>query len=194
MQLSDWVQIGCTVITAVVTIVCGIILAGRPGVGPRRSTTLIIAIVAFFIFLGLLGWQAFGSQAATEVKITHPTGESRVAHIETVRGTTRGIPTGHVVWVVVFAHEVGRYYPQDRAASAEARGRWSSVTYLGLQGDAGKGKTFDILAVLVDDQARRVFGAYIAEAKEHADWPDWYGLEGLPTGVVIWDRVTVTRR
>lgn len=133
----------------------------------------------------ILGWRLL---RPVDAAITYPANQARVDQIETVRGTVQGLPAGQVIWVVIFPQEVGRYYPQNWPADLEAGGEWSSITYIGVPSDTGK--RFDVLVVLADAEAQNAFNAYLADARDRADWP---GLEALPSGAVIYDRITVTR-
>jgi hypothetical protein len=114
---------------------------------------------------------------------------ARVDQTEVVRGTFQGLPTGKTIWIVLFIPEVGQYYPQNRPADLEAANRWSSLAYIGIPSDTGK--RFDILAVVADTGAQNAFNAYLADARDRSDWA---GMEALPEGAVIYDRITVTRK
>jgi hypothetical protein len=138
---------------------------------------------------GILGWRLLRPSPATEVIITYPTNLSRVEQTETVRGTVVGLPEEQVVWVIVFMQEVGRYYPQNRPADLEASNRWSSLVYIGVPSDTDK--RFDILVVVADTNAQNALNAYLADARDRGDWA---GMEALPEGAVIYDRITVTRK
>ena len=126
---------------------------------------------------------------ATGLKITQPAAGTSVDQTEMVRGTSQRIPGGQLVWVVWFVHKVGRYYPQNNSADIQANGDWASVTYIGVAKDVGL--KFDVLAVLVDKEGQGAFNRYLAEARDKNNYP---GLERLPNGVTIYDRVSVTRR
>jgi len=138
---------------------------------------------------GFLGWRLLRPAPTTDVAITYPINLAKVDQTETVRGTVQGLPAGQVIWVVVFAQEVGRYYPQNRPADLEAGNKWSSLVYIGIPSDTDK--RFDILAVIADTEAQNAFNAYLADARDRSDWA---GLEALPAGAVIYDRITVTRK
>jgi len=124
-----------------------------------------------------------------EVRITYPVGETVVDQTQTIRGTSRSIPAGAVIWVVVFSPDVGAYYPQDQPAALEADGVWSSTAYIGIDTDANK--RFDILALVADRNIQDSFTAYLAESRAKGQWP---GLRNLPAGDVPLSRVSVIRR
>ena len=106
-----------------------------------------------------------------------------------VRGTSQAVPSGAKVWVVVYPHEAGRYYPQNNPAEVDAKGNWTSQTYVGIEADVGA--KFDLLAVLADQDGQDAFERYLRDAR---DKPDWAGLEQLPDGVTLHHRIEVTRR
>lgn len=147
----------------------------------------LVAIAA--INTGFLGWRWFGPEPATDAAITYPIDLAEVNQTETVRGTVQGLPSEHVIWVAVVPLEVGRYYPHDRPADIEAHDKWSSLAYIGIPADTGK--RFDILVLVANHQAQGAFTAYLADAEGRSDWA---GMESLPVGAVIYDRITVTRK
>lgn len=123
------------------------------------------------------------------VKITEPIEGAIVETKQMVRGTSRGVPTGQAIWVVVFVHDVTRYYPQNQFADVQANGGWSSMTSIGIPTDVGL--KFDLIAVLADSEGRTAFNNYLINAKNKNDYP---GLEQLPPGVTVYDRISVTRK
>ena len=125
----------------------------------------------------------------TSVKITQPTEGTKVEQTEMVKGTSQRIPSEQVIWVVVFVHKVGRYYPQNNPADVQASGDWASVTYIGVAADVGL--KFDLIAVLADKEAQSAFNKYLVDARDKHDYP---GFEHLPNGATIYDRVSTTRK
>ena len=125
----------------------------------------------------------------TNVKITEPSEGTKVAQTQMVKGTSQKIPDSQVVWVVLFVHNVGRYYPQNQRADIQANGDWASVSYIGVPKDIGL--KFDVIAVLADKEGQNAFNKYLVDAKDKSDYA---GLERLPDGATIYDRVSVTRR
>jgi hypothetical protein len=123
------------------------------------------------------------------VKITQPIEQAKVEQTEMVKGTSQMIPNGQVVWVVVFVHSVGRYYPQNNPADIEPSGDWASITYIGVPSDIGL--KFDLIAVLADQQAQNAFNKYLVDARDKNDYP---GLARLPNGATIYDRISVIRK
>jgi len=91
--------------------------------------------------------------------------------------------------VVVYVPAVGRYFPQDNPADVQADGEWSSKATIGIASNAGL--QFDIRAVIADKDAQDSFQKYLAQAKAAGSWS---GLDRLPQGAVIYDRITVTRK
>lgn len=148
-----------------------------------------VCILIAVINTGLLGWRFLSPPTTASVSITYPASLAKTDHTETVRGTVQGLPAGKVVWLVVFAQEVGRYYPQNQPANIEANDKWSSIAYMGVPGDAGK--RFDLLAVVADTETQDAFNTYLADARDKSDWA---GLAALPSSAVTFDSVTVKRQ
>jgi len=194
-------QILTTLITTVGAIVCAVVgkkveskQVGRPEPLPKPPASIWAwgmwaCIVIAVVNTGILGWRLFSPPPPTGVTITYPINLARVDQTEVVRGTFQGLPTGKTIWIVLFIPEAGRYYPQNRPADLEAANRWSSLAYIGVPSDTGK--RFDILAVVADTGAQNAFNAYLADARDRSDWA---GMEALPEGAVIYDRITVTRK
>lgn len=106
-----------------------------------------------------------------------------------VRGTSQAVPDGQAIWVVLFVQKVGRYFPPNQAADVQPNGGWASMTYIGVPSDVGL--KFDLIAVLVDKQGQDAFNKYLVNAKNKSDYA---GLEQLPNGATVYDRVSVTRK
>lgn len=207
MQSSEITQIVVTVISTVGAVLCA--RFGKKeaesreteekgkgeGVGtePQRFSKWIIGvwicILIAVVNSGFLAWRFLVPEPSTEVEITYPLDQSRVEQTNVVRGTSQAIPADCVIWVVVFPQEVSRYYPQNYPADTEAKDNWSTVAYIGVEGDVDK--KFDILATVVDEAAQDAFNAYLADARDKSDW---LGLTRLPEGAIVYDRVSVTRK
>ena len=196
IQPIDITQIIVAIITAI-----GIVIAARQrrmqresprpeGEIRRISTWTILMVVCLILLvanLGVFGWRYCGP--TTEVEITYPYNDDTVKIREMVQGTSQKIPEGQAIWIMVYSHVVGRYYPQDNPADVQANGDWTSLTSIGIEEDVNR--KFDIIAVLADKRAQDAFNAYLTKAKDTNTWP---GLERLLEGVTIYDRITVTRK
>lgn len=125
----------------------------------------------------------------TVVTIVSPPEGAKVDQFVTIDGESQLLPANSVIWVVVYLPVTGRYYPQNFPADVQANGEWSSTAYIGQQNESGLAA--DIIAVAADGSAQNVFNTYLIEAK---DKNDFSGLEQLPKGVTIYDRVSVIRR
>ncbi len=162
----------------------------RPGGEPRRISTwtilMVICVILLAANLGVFGWQYW--RPTTKLEITYPYDAANVEISETVRGTSEKIPEGHAIWIMVYPHVAGRYYPQNDPADVQANGDWTSLTNIGIKEDVNR--KFDIIAVLADRRAQDAFNAYLTESEYKKTWP---GLERLPEGATIYDRITVTR-
>jgi hypothetical protein len=168
---------------------------GTPGTRARGRRSPRMGIL-LYVFAGMLvGGGAvaavprFTARQATQLRITSPREGARVEMQETIRGTSRNLPAGDSVWLVIFIPDAGRYYPQDRPADVQAGGGWNSPAHLGL-GDDG-GRRFEVLAVAADAPTRAAFGRYLAESARGRSWP---GIERLPATAREFDRVAVIRR
>jgi hypothetical protein len=126
---------------------------------------------------------------STSVEITYPVEGTKVEQTEAIKGVSRLVPEGQEIWILVVPQRADRYYPHNRPADVLVNGGWHSLANIGITEDVGD--KFDILVVLVDGDAQDVFEDYLREAEEKKDWP---GLEQLPDGAVIYDRITVTRK
>ena len=129
------------------------------------------------------------SVKAYEVEITYPYDGATVEIREMVRGTSQKIPEGQAIWIMVYPHVAGHYYPLNDPTDVQANGDWTSLAYIGIEEDVNR--KFDIIAVLADKKAQDAFNAYLTQAKDKKTWP---GLERLPKSATIYDRITVTRK
>ena len=125
-----------------------------------------------------------------KVKIDNPVAESKVSYAERIKGTSQLVPSDKKIWIVIFPLAANSYYPQDRYADVQPDGQWSSVAYIGMK-DGNVGEYFDIITVLVNIEAQHVFENYSKESKAKQKW---LGLDTLPEGAQVYDRVTVVRR
>jgi len=196
IQPIDITQIIVAIITAAGVVIAAIIRwmqqrRPRPDVEPRRISTWTILMGVCLILLaanlGVFGWRYCGP--TTEVEITYPYDDDTVKIREMVQGTSQKIPEGQAIWIIVYPHVVGRYYPQDNPTDVQANGDWTSLIYIGIKEDVNR--KFDIIAVLADKRAQDAFNAYFKKAKDKKTWP---GLERLLEDATIYDRITVTRK
>jgi|GEM_PF-2703934 len=126
--------------------------------------------------------------APASLSITSPANNTQVGYNPTVTGKVGQIAKGQKLWVVVYAHQTNRYYPQSGCLTPQSNANWSCKAYLGTQ-STSKGQKFDILAVLADQDANSAFvqyQSYSQQAKTNT------GLTQLPSGIVAQNQVTVT--
>ncbi|HEX6750194.1 MAG TPA: hypothetical protein VF092_23070 [Longimicrobium sp.] len=169
--------------------------AGADGTRERGRRSPRAGIV-FYLFMGMLvGGAAVAAvsritrpAATPEVRITSPANGGSAGMQETIRGTSRHLPRGDSIWVVLYIPSTARYYPQDRPADVQAGGGWNALAQLGGAQDAGR--RFEVLAVAADAAARAEFHGYIDEGARRQSWD---GLVRLPAGAREYDRVAVTR-
>lgn len=155
-----------------------------------RESRRVKWILCIFVILLMLNLAVFGYRyLSPEVEIVYPCEGADVETCEMIEGISCRIPEEHVIWIVIRPHAANHYYPQDGPADVEINGDWSSSSTIGIDGDAGK--KFDIIAVLADGTAQDEFNRYLDWCREMNSWP---GLERLPEGVSICDRITVMRK
>lgn len=109
--------------------------------------------------------------------------------MEVIKGTSQALPAGTAIWVFVFIPHVGRYYPQNNPVDMQVNGEWSSVAFIGQETDAGM--KADIVAVVADKSAQQAIFSYLQNAR---DTQNFAGLERIPEGALIYDRITVERK
>ncbi len=178
MEPNDVLAIAGIIVGALTTIA-----AAWVPPGPWRKRVIVVGLTA--LVLGGSGYLALRSRG-TRIEIADPSSASRVDPIEIVSGTSRSIPAGNEIVVVVYSHADGHYYPNDQAALIDATGAWESPnTIVGAREDGGQ--LFDIIAALVNVDGRRALAVYYPI-------PERAGLETLPDGVTVFDRVEVLRR
>ena len=187
IQPIDITQIIVAIITAI-----GIIIAARQRrmqrERPRKISTWTILMVVCMILLAA-NLVVFGLRPRPKVEITYPYDGANVEIGEIVRGTSEKIPKGQAIWIIVYPYLFDRYYPQNNPADVQANGDWISLTFIGIEEDVNR--KFDIIVVLADKMAQDAFNAYHKQSKDTDTWP---GLERLPEGVTIYDRITVMRK
>lgn len=158
----------------------------------RALTVWLIVVYTCAVLLvgniGLYAWRTFG-MTASEVRITVPKDGETVSKDQEVDGTSWKLPADKVIWVVVINTENGQYFPMPQAATVDESGNWSSSGSIGTDSDI----TIDmeIIALLADKTAQKEFNDYILSAKSQ-DNPN--GMDALPGGATVMDRITITRK
>ena len=143
-----------------------------------------LGIIILVLDLGWLGGYWL-SEIERPLHITSPFNDQVINLRQQVKGNYKELSGGQMLWVVVAPFHTSNYYPQQNPAILQPDGTWSSLTFVGSAGDAGR--AFDILLVLVDAQGQQAFNNYLSDTNQH-------GLNGLPPGVTIVDKVTVWRK
>lgn len=121
--------------------------------------------------------------------ISEPQDGAVVPRVVGTSGTWEHIPEDQRPWVLVFPHEAPRYYPQQQARLFE-NGEWSGNVFVGNEDGEQTGQLFDIVVGLADDAAHRELADYMTRSENAGSFG---GLDALPAGFVLYDRVTVTR-
>ncbi len=122
------------------------------------------------------------------VTITSPSDNGAAEYMQAVRGTSDHIPDDRTLWLVIVPHANNRYYPANKPADMQVSGEWTSLAYVGLPETTGE--SFDVIAILLDEQSKADFEDYIDWCKANNSWS---GYEALPDGTQEYDRITVTR-
>ena len=156
---------------------------------PRLNPWMLATVFCFALFALNAGLIARPYLQSPMVKITYPTSGGYVQVREVVRGASQNVSHDRQIWVVVYVHSVNRYYPQDGPADVQANGDWARQAQMGLEKESGH--VFDIVAVVADKKAQDVFLGYLQQAKEKSSYE---GIERLPDGAIIYDRIKVTRQ
>jgi hypothetical protein len=127
-----------------------------------------------------------------QVQITVPgrqTPPAMVAQAVVVQGTVQDLRAGQEIWVFTQSPGSSRLNPQPQAAVVNSAGSWTSQTFVGSGGDAGK--QFQILAVTADAAAVNTITGYLARAHQTGNYP---GLPGIPAGARLYAKVPVIRQ
>ncbi|MBU4219923.1 MAG: hypothetical protein KKB90_13340 [Actinobacteria bacterium] len=163
------------------------IILKRPPTRRERNVSLVI-LVALAIATGILFLVGFLLRTPPSVKITYPGNGSEVAMREAVRGVSQNIGTKGSLSVVVYIPADRRHYPQVQEPNVLPNGNWEAEAWFGGTGDSGL--RFEVEAVLVDAEARGALENYFSDCEKANSWP---GMDELPEGAEIYDRVNVVR-
>jgi hypothetical protein len=127
-----------------------------------------------------------------QVQITvpgRPTPPATVPQAVLVQGTARNLRAGQKIWVFTQNPGSSHLNPQPQAAVISPAGSWTSQTFIGSSGDAGK--QFQILAVTANPAAVNTITSYLARAHQSGNYP---GLPSIPAGARLHDQVPVIRQ
>lgn len=115
-----------------------------------------------------------------------------VSHRQNLSGSYENSGKSTLVWVVVVPHAVGNFHPQGRSIRLRSSsGTWSLKPYIGASKDDNIGELFDILLVNVTETGSTEFTDYLKKSARDKDWP---GMDALPDGSVILNKIFVKRR
>ena len=106
-----------------------------------------------------------------------------------VQGTVQNLPPGQKIWVFTQNPGSSDLNPQPQAAVINSAGSWTSQTFVGSSGDAGK--QFQILVVTANATAVNTITSYLATARQTGNYP---GLPQIPAGAQLYDKIPVTRQ
>ena len=128
------------------------------------------------------------SPPSPRVVISSPRQNQRVPVEIEVRGRSQNLGPNEEIWVFVLPSDSRRYYPEN-AAAVESSGDWSLPVRLG--GDEHRGIPFDIFAVFTTSSEARSFLQDYNRCRDTGECP---GLERIPPGASVGDRIRVIRR
>lgn len=130
------------------------------------------------------------SHPVTTVDITTPVNGTTVSKNTTVQGTALRIPSGQVIWPIIYVHSVALYYPMASAVTVSQSGFWQTTITIGGPNDTGQ--PFDIIMITADQAGKDALVAYNQDVEKNhpGDYP---GMPQLPAGLTEYDRVTVIR-
>jgi hypothetical protein len=129
------------------------------------------------------------TQVVPEIRIREPISGGEVELKTTIKGISQNLPAGSVIWIVIYLPLTNRYYPTNEAAVVQVNGEWSALAQFGQEGETGL--KADVIVVLANQDVQDAFIAYLTKAIADNDYP---GMEGLPLGDIVYDRISVTRK
>jgi hypothetical protein len=122
------------------------------------------------------------------VRILQPRNGDAVPYETQIRGYYTGSIEDRDLWVIVYPHDSSRYYPQ-RPAEIRGDNTWFVMAHLGTPEQIGT--VFDISVYVASSQADQKLREYINEADKTGNW---LGIPSVADGLMLLDRVAVTRR
>lgn len=155
---------------------------------PIKSIFVIVLIGSVMLSMGVginlgLEWPL-----PTEAKITYPRDGSFVEINETIFGNYQNLHDDHKIWIIVLPQTVDKYYPQKAPADIIPGEEWSSHATLGIPEDSGD--KFDVIVVIANKEAQNKFYKYLDDS---ILIDSWKGIDEIPPGATIYDRITVIR-
>ena len=124
----------------------------------------------------------------TKIRIINPQNGAIVKKYIDISGISNNI-TAQNLWIMTYPYGVNRYYPPDFPVNIMENGNWSTQAVVGSDMDSGL--EFKIFAVLADEKANKAIIDYLDKCEASRSWP---GMEQLPYGAMIYDKVSVTRK
>lgn len=194
--------IGIILLFAVLYSVIAVLSGRRPSdiekIAPRRRAAgtlsawlvvMYLCVVLLATDIGIFAWRYYGPAATTEVKIESPKNGAVATMDEQVRGSSWKVPSGQVIWVILYKPETQKYYPHADSADVADNGEWTSPGTIGGLEDITV--DIEIVAVLANNSAQSALGEHVLQNKGK-EQPE--GMTSIPAGAKIYDRITVTRK
>lgn len=147
----------------------------------------LIVLCLLVVSLGMAN-----SAGATEVKITDPSDGSTVGQNIYVSGTSKEIPSGQNLSVMVYPLNVNLYYPQSAPIYIEPNGNWTTPVGVGSDGDR-PGSRFKIFVILADENAQKEINGYLSDCAICNGPVCCPGMQ-LPDGANVSANITVIRQ
>jgi hypothetical protein len=124
-----------------------------------------------------------------DIKIIHPVEETNWQ--ENIGGNAKNIPDGYELWILVYSREKEQYYPYTKVIPKYDE--WViKPLVIGFKDDCYK--DFDIIAVLADTQAQKIFNDYLNSTEENEENIYSQGIYHIPEGAKEYSRITLTRK
>lgn len=153
----------------------------RPGWWRRRNAVAALGAIAIAVLAPLIWYRAAQRplgrrlpESGYAVSIAPIASEATAGSFVPVRGSLADVPGDVGLWVVV--EHGGYYWPQRRAVRFGTT--WVGHARIG-SGAVDAGKTLQVLAVLVNQQADSLFQEWLDAGNRLHDYPP---LSGLPSG------------
>lgn len=139
-----------------------------------------------------------GNNASAEMSAstTTPKQGASVVHGTKIEGTCSNVPGNRYLWAVVKPEVSPRIHPQSDkpdhgALTKGCNGSWKGTAYFGANPESNIGERFALMIVAVDDKGNNVLKGYLSDPARKDGWP---GLDALPVGAKVLDKINVTRK
>jgi hypothetical protein len=145
--------------------------------------------IILFVLLSIMVFGAYYFMQPT-IKISSPIDDALINKTIDIIGTAKRIPEDAPIWAATYGYPpTNRYYPQSQLIYPDPNGRWS-LRDINVGDDTDSGEKFDIVVLQANDKAHEYLSDYMRNTSLSGAWE---GLEKIPSGAKVLDRITVTR-